>query len=175
MIIPNQLPQFKGETALLVVSGAKQAKIYRASDSVLEVLDECKVETPKYSDKEGFFASTSRDGSTSAGSILNDVEKEAERSFMNELAVHLKSAGKVFSNSVVYVFAPSHVKNMVMRKIPAALKNNVRFVMSGNYAKMAPLTVLEKIKKITDLNKVMALSEDVERILSLPRQSPSGA
>jgi hypothetical protein len=175
MIIPNELPQFIGETALLIVTGTRQAKIYRASNKVLEVIDEYKIPTPQYSDKEGYFQTRSKNGVMAAGSVLEDVDDQAKKTFLSELSKHLKQAGKIFSSSVVYVFAPSHIKNMVLDKLPSSLRKNVQFIFNGNFYNTTPLAIVGKIQAMADSNKIEFITSEAKKLLDKPHQSPSSA
>lgn len=135
MKIPNHLNQFLEEESLVLVTGKQDAVIYKAFDGKLDKLDSFKIAHPHYSDDEGQFG---------RGGTKELRDSDIIRDFLKELVIRLKKLGSE-NYAALYIFTPSHVKNLVQEALPTNLRVKIRGVVEGNYFKLAPLDIIGKI------------------------------
>ena len=99
MRIKIDLPQFKTEKALLLVTGDQSGVLYFATKGEIEKIAEFKEEIPRYSDKEGSFMVRIKQGLGTfsslprSGTPYEKIEEKAQDIIANviKLQNHLKS------------------------------------------------------------------------------------
>ncbi len=164
MQISQKLPQFE-KKSLIITAGRRAADIYFAFQGKIEKIDSIKVETPKYSDKEGFFVRMGKGRVWGRGSVLEDQNEETDRKFLKELKEKTEEHTIKDEIENIYLFAASHVK----KGLPEHLANNIRqrisFVIEGNYIKKHPFDLIKKIKDKQEGKKPKFISEAAMKIL----------
>lgn len=142
MKIPAEFPQFEDENVLIVVTGAQDADIYLASNSVFEKIKSIRIPRRKYSDEEGFSVQKS-----GVSGSAREYPKEAVRQeFLNELENELKVISKKEKITSVYLFSPDYFLKTVKSSFPYPLRDKINIEIAGNYIHYQPLEILEKIK-----------------------------
>jgi len=145
MKIKRELPQFEDKKTLLLVTGKQEAVIYIAYKGVIEKIVEVKVETPKYSDREGFFARTGRGKNLGSGSAYEDAGIEIKKQFFNEISTKLKILAKNQKIRVLYLFTPVYMSKQLPAALPKSIANAIVAVYHGNFRSEHPFILLAKI------------------------------
>lgn len=143
MHIPEGLPQFDKDSALVVICGSKAGKAFLGFNGELSELFFIDHEDIKYSDDEGFFGSKEIGGSPE-----NPVDKMEELSFINKLRAAVSEAINENHPEKIYLFAPSEAVPAVMEAFPADLRSKIVVPKEGNYVDRHPVEVLEHITEI---------------------------
>lgn len=139
MKISQDLRQFKDETAVLIVAGSFGADFYRASDGGVEEVEAFTIEETNPEIPEGFVVAES------GGS--ERLKKARRDDFLKEFS---KRAAASFGKLVVsetHLFAPSEVKNELVKILPVSLQKNLK-VHEGNYRNEHIFKLLEKVGKL---------------------------
>lgn len=167
MKIPNALPQFEGTTALLVVAGKQNAKLYMARDGSLQRVMEVKASKPQYTDKEGQFKRRGRGGTMSSGSVQETRDDETVRSFIAALKESLKSTGAAKGATKIYVFAPPPTRPRVVGAFGAREREKIEREFDGNYVSIPMLDLVKKIAESRGGRKVAPADAVARKILSV--------
>lgn len=164
MQIRSELPQFQGQKTLFIVCGMQSGKLYTAFDGLFEEISESRVDDPKYSDNEGFFASGTADGVVT-GSVREEDKKEVIDSFLKEFISQVqKLHADEFSH--VLVFAPDYMKNYVSESLPHDFKEKVVEVFEGNYVKSGAEDLLKKVQdRLENLEELEPMSQEAYKLL----------
>lgn len=145
MKIPRELPQFKDETAFIIVAGKQDAAFYTASNGTIERTDAFKIPRPTYSDNEGIYRTKGRGVATSSGSAKELQDDNVINDFLREFKKRIK---KVSDFSSLYVFAPQQTKNKIKALLPNQWDKKVAAVIEGNYYFRHPTFILKKLAEI---------------------------
>lgn len=148
MKISEKFPQFKDETALIIVTGWQAAAVYRASGGRIVQAGDLKIPNPKYSDREGFFVKPGGRGQNyggGAGMAYERIKNKVKKDFLKSLASVIGSAAAKNKIDAVYIFSPSRMLKDVENVLPKPLRKSVRSVFGGNYVHHHPFDLLEKI------------------------------
>lgn len=127
MDIPQQLPQFRDEMALIVVTSPHDAKFLQAWSEKLESIGNFEVENPSYTDDEGQFG-----GGSASGSVKEVDKKEIHDKFMNQLEKESESLRGMTWNEW-YLFAPSTIRDDVKGMISKKIGIDPKMIFEGNY------------------------------------------
>lgn len=170
MRIEKKLPQFQDQKALLIVSGRQEAILYLAKNGKIRKKEKIEAEDPGYTDKEGFFKSSSRTtGTMKAGSVYKErITYHVTREYLNQLEEKIKSIFYKEKVKSVYLFCPDYMKKEVLKKIPKKLRNLIHVTKIGNYINSHPFGLLESIKddQQQEKNKVVTpIKEKAQKIL----------
>lgn len=146
MKIPQKLPQFAKKHALLIVSGKQVANLFFASNHGIVQLQEVKMETPKFSDNEGFstHGPRGRQGSFS-GSEHEIRESEIVQPFLKELRGAVKKILQEYKIKEIYIFMPDYMSRKVPGILTKQMQQLIRKEVIGNYIRFSPLSLLRKI------------------------------
>jgi len=144
MKIPRDLPQFKDETAFIIVAGKQNAVFYTAADATIEQVDAFKIPKPKYSDNEGGFETRGRGMLISSGSVRELQDADIIRDFLRELQLRFK---KIPAFSRLYIFAPQQTKNKIQKVLPSEWKKKINAIIDGNYYFRHPTFILKKLSE----------------------------
>lgn len=144
MRIPNQLPQFKREKALILVTGKQDAIFYSAYNGELDRLDAFKIPRPKYSDNEGHYKVRGKGTTLSTGATRELRDEDIIKDFVHELKARIKKMNESFSK--FYLFVPSQNKNVIKKALPKMWLEKLDAEVPGNFYYRSPLELLEKIK-----------------------------
>jgi hypothetical protein len=131
MQIPKNLPQFKNNAVLLLVTGRQDAVLYRACDGTIKRLDSFKIPNPHYSDHEG---------SATTGELVDT--KSIIRDFFRELKRRIKKTPEF---SKLFIFAPAQTKNKIGSVLPLDWQNKIESIFPGNFYSSHPLDLLKKL------------------------------
>lgn len=161
MQISNKLPQFKNEVALLIVTGDKESTFYIASDGQISKAESLVVRKPVYSDKEGFFA---RGGSNyyAAGSVKEISKQFLWKEFLHQFMEELHLLNDKYKPSQLYLFSPDYFVSQLIKELPNTLKAQVKHTETGNFSKLHPFELLEKIKVATEAKRAVIKTEPHE-------------
>lgn len=146
MKISKTLPQFKGESTLLTVTGKQEAVFYIAKDGIITKVSSFKIKTPKYSDREGFFATRGHGKTFVSGSVYESTKEKVRQIFLKVLKKHIKEIRVQHSIKKTALFCPGYLINDVMEVFSASFRKSIVFSFRGNYYEEHPFRLLEKIK-----------------------------
>lgn len=146
MKISEKLPSFQDGRALLIVLGRQVAKIYEGREREINQLEQITVETPTYSDNEGFFQRSGQGQTYGSGSVLEDLSDLVVQEFTRELANRLPDLLRPPVLSL-YVFAPEHMKFIIAKVFPAAARPHIKEEFFGNYVEQHPFDLLRMIQE----------------------------
>ena len=128
MQIPNTLPQWNGETVLIVVAGRQDAVFYLISNGTIERLDAFEILNPHYSDHEDVVQEFNR--------------QNIIREFLQEFRERTK---RIPSFSKLFIFAPALTKNEIASVLPTGWNSKVKGVVEGNFYYSHPLELVRKL------------------------------
>lgn len=150
MLIRNDLPQFRDEPALIVVTGREAAEFYHAQDGEIEQLESVRVEMPEPDERPGHFEEGSHGKTWSAGTAFDPKEpkREARRRLVRALPEHIKDISGESDYGHVYIFTPDYMHKEIEDALPKKLSKKLEHVFYGNYTKHMPLDLLESIKEL---------------------------
>ncbi len=150
MQIPNTLPQFIAERALLVVSAKEQGRLYQASDGVIEEVVKVEEHPERYSDREGFFFRSGYGRHYGSGAPMEEHKQENIRAFVSAISEELNEAIKDLQPDVLYFFQPEHLKGYLENAIKNPQHIPTHAVAYGNFVDETPHALLERIKDYHD-------------------------
>ena len=168
MKIPQEHHQFSGERALLVVTGSQDALFYSAGDGELVQHKPLQAEDRQPDDSPGVVINKTGDSVRHAVSLEDrqqQLHDKTVRHFLQRFADHLKeyfSDGRVTS---VFLFTPDFMENTVREQLPKTLAGVLVHVFTGNYTRMHPLKLIEKIDGHFNEKKVVPTGGQAAEIL----------
>lgn len=144
MKIPSTLLQFKGKTALILVTGTEEANFFIARDGVIGNVFHFKLEKTKFSDRED----SSQHGSVvfENGGKIEQLKRVARQNFIKTFKEETKKLLTEQKVDLVYLFAPDSINKELGEVLPAALKKKLIKTYLGNFCKEATTSILKKIK-----------------------------
>jgi hypothetical protein len=146
MKIPQALPQFAKDRALLVVSGKQEAHFYRAGEGVITEVASVRVRKPKYTDREGHFETRSKGQVISSGSTYEEKNEKVRKEFLGKFQDELKKTRRAVNPTRIYVFAPEYILPDLTGRFSVRAKAAIRSTFSGNFIRLHPTRLLEKIQ-----------------------------
>lgn len=162
--ITQTLPQFTNERALFIVTGTKSLELYEAMNGTIENVLSYRIEAPECSDKEGHFAKRRGGKTLASGAVREDVEASLRVKFLRQLESSLQTimhSGKV---TAAYIFSPQHMMNDVVKVMPRAIQKQTKKVVQGNFTKLHPFEVLQKIVDKGE-EKVQVITSEAMKLL----------
>lgn len=143
--IPDSLARFRDESALIIVSGGKAAKIYAVLNGAIDEVADIPAAEIHYSDKEEYWATRSGGRFLGSGATGNSLDDEEKVKFRNNIASVLE---KIWSPAYVnvYILASDWDRQSVVDALPPQAKK-VIFGKSGNFVRKPPVQILEIIAK----------------------------
>lgn len=155
MRIKEELPQFQDQRTLIVVSGRREAILYLVNNGEIWKKEKIEVEDPEYSDKEGFFKSSSRTGGTmKAGSVYKEkITYNLTREYLDKLEEKIKNFLYKEKIKNVFLFCPDYMKKEILKKTPKEFKDIIHFTKMGNYINSHPFELLEGIQEDQERKK----------------------
>lgn len=152
MKISNKFPKLAKENALFLVSGKQSAVIYRLKNGEIHERDTITINKPEYTDREGHFQHSDSMGKFhGSGSVYEPKDAYVHQKFVSELIDEVNRIKKPYDS--VYLFAPAHVMNNIEENLPNPVAKKVARKFSGNFTKLHPTELLEKIFKLRDQAK----------------------
>lgn len=150
MKVPNTLPQFIAERALIVVSAKEQGRLYQVTDGVIEEVVKVEEHPEQYSDREGFFFRSGYGRHYGSGSPLEEHTQENIRQFVSSIAVELNDAIATLRPDVLYFFQPDHLKGYLTDAIINPTHIPMHTPEYGNFVDETPLELLARIQRYHD-------------------------
>lgn len=146
MKIKRQLPQFKDSKTLIIVAGQQSAVLYCAYKGEIKEIDRIHIETPVYSDREGFFATrTKRQGVARSGAVYENKKDELNNRFAKELSNRILKLDKFEKFSQFYLCASRPTVNLILDKMSNPQKNKIAKKTFGNLIELHPFNILERL------------------------------
>lgn len=139
MRIPRQLHQFRDETALVIVAAKQEGRVYRARNGEIELIEEFRTPTPKFSDNEGL--------SEERGRRENNAELMIKRDYLEHFEKLFRSIAPIPKPTNVYIFAPAHMAGEVEGIIKPIFGALPVKTVTGIFTKESPTEFLERIYK----------------------------
>ncbi len=169
MRIEKNLPQFKNQRSLIVVSGRQEAILYLVENGKIWEKQKIQVEDPGYTDKEGFFkTSTKLEGTMKAGSIYKEnISYHLTKEFLNKFQEEVKNILVKSKEKGIYLFCPDYMKKEVLKKIPKNFKGMVYMTKLGNYTNSHPFDLLESIREDQEKEKNKVATPIKEKALKI--------
>ncbi|HDQ22516.1 MAG TPA: hypothetical protein ENN28_00920 [Candidatus Uhrbacteria bacterium] len=169
MQIPQELPQFKKEKALLIVSGRLGMDFYLANNSKIKKVKSFRFLNPLkvYTDNEGHFESRSASikGVLVSGSVRESQKQRLRQELFRKFKNNLDPIIKKEKLNKLYLFAPDYlhkkIQIIIKDNLPNNLKKQIKLTIKGNYLKSSPLDLLKMIK---NKKEVMANKKIVKPI-----------
>ncbi|HLC70037.1 MAG TPA: hypothetical protein VJH75_03250 [Patescibacteria group bacterium] len=155
MQIKNGLPKFRNETALIIVSGTNDARLFEAKNGEINETGYIKAEKPDYSDREGHFKVRSASKAMRSGAVYEDKEHIVKKDYFKTLRPILKRYTNENEPTYLYLFCPQPIKEEIRNVFPPALQSKLTLVETGNYNHRHPFDLLEKIQVLDKKRKVL--------------------
>lgn len=146
MKIPNTLPQFIAERALIVVSAKEQGCLYQASDGVIEEVVQVEEHPEQRSDREGFFFRSGYGRHFGSGAPHEEQKQENLKHFVSAIAEELNVTITAIQPDIIYFFQPGHLKGYLEDAIVNPNHIPTRVVDYGNFVMETPIELLTRIK-----------------------------
>ena len=146
MKIQQQLPQFNHENALLIVAGKQTGVLYHAAEGRIEKLEALEEETPRYSDREGFFASGSGAKPFTSGAVYEENKQEIIKKFAKKLSREADRIVRDKNINAVYLFTPDYTTHELNQDLSREVQSKIKHTFLGNYADLHPFKLLGKIQ-----------------------------
>lgn len=145
MQIPQSLSQFTNENVLIIVAGARAAKLYLARDGLLEEVHAFDEPTPRFSDTEGYFARSGHGQFYGSGSPDEIDPTEQENALIADVTAAIDRIAEEIDLAGYYLTAPEHTLPRLRAALPESVEGRARGEHAGNYLKEHPLAVLERV------------------------------
>lgn len=154
MKIPAQLHQFRKETALVIVSGAYEARVFLAKDGEFSQKKFEEVSTREdYSDREGFWRTGRVKTKRDAGNVGTWGSTEHHKEYLHDKFLHAlrDDTFDLFLKehvTGVYLFAPHYISLAITeRGLHPFLKQRIKMNIEGDYQYHHPVEILKMITK----------------------------
>lgn len=137
---------FGDKSALIIVAGAKAAKIYAALGGMMDEVADIPAAEIHYTDKEGFFASSGSGQSFGSGATSDRLDEKEKAEFK----INIESAlSRVWQPSFteIYLLSPEWNRETVIGALPPGAAQAKITNVAGNFVKRSPLEILEIIIK----------------------------
>lgn len=169
MKIPNQIHQFEGKRALIMVAGKQDALFYEAHDGVIEEIDSLKLPHSSFFNDGPFYKARSQGGMTRSGPVREVQDQKVVSDFIRELKKHMdKVRADIYSD--VYVMAPAKSKTALVQAMPDSLRKKVIRVFPGNFFNKNPLDIIQKIHT-RDKQQFIPTKAEEQHILENAKQA----
>lgn len=143
--ISKNLPQFRGEKVLLVVTGQQEADFFRAGDGSIEKIAGFMIEKPHYSDRGGHFKRRGHGATLASGSVYENQKEKVLQDFRREFKKTLKNVLIIIPDHI-YVYTPPYLVAEISAMFPKRIAGTIKKVIRGNFYGRHPFEFLEKIR-----------------------------
>lgn len=150
MQIPQRLPQFSDERALIIVSAKEQGVLYKATEGMIEQVVKVQEHPEAPSDREGFFFRSGFGSHYGSGGPDAQDDSENIKDFVKAISDELNEAIREVEPTVVYIFQPAHLKGYLEPVIKNPKHVPIEVVKFGNYVHETPLQIVEHIAAYND-------------------------
>ena len=144
--IPQELPQFSHERAIIAITGTREAKFFSVHDGAFEEKGMIEIPREHYSDDEGFFMRMVRGFRMGAGSEKNNLGDKLDKKFIKDFHIKLMEVLNTNHYDKIYLFSPDYIGKRLVEDLPHEIRPLVNYVGRGNYLKRPPEEMLEMIK-----------------------------
>ncbi|PKM87524.1 hypothetical protein CVU83_02910 [Candidatus Falkowbacteria bacterium HGW-Falkowbacteria-2] len=168
MTIKQELPQFEGKPALLVVTGMQSAKIYLALNKEIMVLEEMSLPNPEseYSDREGHFKQRGNQAFIASGSVYEPKKGYLLNKFLSKLREMVIAQDIKHAPDEIYLFTPDYMKNDVRKSLTNPLADKVVMELEGNFVDSHEFDLLKLIQDKKEREEPRSLvSREVKKLL----------
>jgi hypothetical protein len=165
MLVPDGLPEFFDERALLIATGKQDAKFYLVHDGILKSVDSFIVKTPKYSDREGHFKTRMRDKVIRSGAVYENRKGKVITDFTKDLTRRFAKIVKKHHPEKLYIYSPLQMHLYIREALPKAWREKITMEIAGNHYKTHPLILLKKISQRSASRRVEPTTETEQKIL----------
>ncbi|MFH0853258.1 MAG: hypothetical protein V1853_02530 [bacterium] len=138
--IAQELPQFKDEPALLIVTGKQALQIYQAVNGEIKSILSYEMKMPNYSDLESFV-------SHSAGGIKRAKDSIVVQNFLKQLNGSVRDILSRTKISCTYLYSPNYMMNKVTAALPKSVRKTIKTTFSGNYKNFHPFHLLRMVQR----------------------------
>lgn len=176
MKIAERFPQFRDAPCMLLVAGRQNARFLRVYKGYLYELRSIFIPNPHYSDHEGFFLTRGKVKGTNygivthAGAVYEFPEDAIVQDFIHALTKNTYELISLYKISEIILFAPSYMKNIIVRALPRGTQAKIHNIIEGIYYDAHPFDLLRKIKKRRDEERIRKMPIDpyAQKILKRP-------
>lgn len=135
--ISENLHQFTGESALIIVAAKQEARVYRAGNGELELLEQFRIPTPHFSDNEALTGSRGKQENITQELIHTEYFDHFKKLF-HKLALS-------FQPTNLYLFAPVHTANQLEELIKPVFGHPVLKTVTGIFTDESPFDLLARL------------------------------
>ncbi len=143
MKIPQQLPQFKKERALLIITGTQEAEFYLAGDGAIEGVEAFRIPKIKYSDREGLAVRTGKTGVV--GGSSNSTKEQYKQQFDAKFKISAKGVIARIIPTHLYVVSP--IASEIEQLLPTGAKKMIKLRLKKNLCERSPEEILGHMQK----------------------------
>ncbi len=131
------------------------------------------VRTPKYSDREGFFARSGNGRTYGTGSVYEPKDQESKKQFIKEFSSEIKGLAAERDITSAYVFSPDYAVTELKSELPEEVLSKVRLTFMGNFVKFGPMELLSRISDQLHAAKAKGdlLPPEEAKIMKHPRST----
>ena len=144
--ISQDLPQFKNDNALFIVTGRQTLEFYIAKDSMFKKIKSFRITHPEYSDKEGHFMVRGGGKVFGQGSVFEHPKKVMELEFEKKFNEELKGVYLKSNPNKIYIFSP--IVKRILDLMSRDIRSKVVFTFDKDYSHEHPFKILEAVKKL---------------------------
>lgn len=147
MHIPEHLPQFESHRALLVVASKQTAQLYRAHDREIAAAASCTVDTPHFSDNEGFstYGGRKNKPGSMSGFVREIRDEQIIAPFIKQLCETLDRMISTARVDEIYLFVPQQMRRQIKHALTHPVSAKIKKIIAGNFVKFSPIELLEKL------------------------------
>jgi hypothetical protein len=146
--IPQDLPQFSRQAALILALGWQEAVLYHAVNGRIELVEKLKEARPAYSDKEGHFKTRSHGKVIRSGAPRELPKEIAARDLWHRLVAVLKKQRG--DGASLLVSCPPQHKNYILAKLPSRWRGRLAALVPGNITHWHPLEIIKRFGRFAD-------------------------
>lgn len=166
MKIPQNLPQFEREKAIMLVCATNEAIFYLLWRGEIITQDKFKIVKEREKGKrEGLFLKGGRGKIFEIGSVFKPKKRKFRKEFLDGVKSHLKKIVQEQIPEHIYLFAPDYLVKETESVFPKEIKEKIKIIKKGNYLEFHPLELLEMIVKEKESKKVKPISEEAKKLL----------
>ncbi len=146
MKIPKEFPQFQNEKVLLLATGKESAVIYLAGDGELTEIASFQIPPEKHSNPASRFQHRGHGEIFGMGTVYDKQDEVRMQKFFKKLGETMKPIVEEDHISRFYLFAPAYFVKQVEKHLPKKLQKQLQHKFDGNFTRIKPLELLQKIK-----------------------------
>ena len=138
MRIPQTYTSFQKTTALVIVTDEHEAIFYSLHDGEITRKTSCRVDQPKYSDREDF----GRRGSLvyESGARFESKKRLIKQDFLKAFKAAAQSVAA--GAEKIFLFCPDDLVTLLQKILLASIGSKTSRVIKGNFYKKKPLELL---------------------------------